>query len=201
MLVSSQPVIERSSSDSVHTHRVNFKRQGVIPISPQHLWQIQTGWVRTLTWDSDGNVTTLGIWGAGDIVGAPPSHIDPYQIICLSSVQAQILPGAVAWTTENLQDHIQQTETLLRLMHCKQLPQRLLLLLSWLSQRFGYYTTKGRLIKVQMTHQVMAETIGTSRVTVTKMLQKLEQEGAIQRYSKTILLPHSYPLDPSVRIE
>lgn len=192
MLVSSQPANGQSNGDSAKTHRVNFKREDIIPISAQHLWQIQTGWVRTLTWDSDGNITTLGLWGKGDIIGSPVSQVDPYQIICLSDVNAQIVPSSLVWTAEALQGHIQQTEALLQMMHCKQIPQRLLLLLTFLSQRFGYGTDQGRLIQIQMTHQVMAETIGTSRVTVTKILQKLEEDGLILRRNKKILLPQSH---------
>ena len=41
----------------------------------------------------------------------------------------------------------------------------------------------GRLIDLRLTHQDLAELLGTTRVTVTRSLIQLEQQGLIQRLS------------------
>jgi CRP-like cAMP-binding protein len=35
------------------------------------------------------------------------------------------------------------------------------------------------LIQLRLTHQELAETIGTTRVTVTRLMQSLEQQGSL----------------------
>lgn len=49
-------------------------------------------------------------------------------------------------------------------------------------------TSKGRLIDLRLTHQEMAETINTSRVTVTRLLQQFESEGMLQRHLRRLIL-------------
>jgi CRP-like cAMP-binding protein len=59
--------------------------------------------------------------------------------------------------------------------------QRLWLLLQWLSQKFGRAIDGGILIDFQITHQDIADTLGTTRITVTKILNQLERDGLILR--------------------
>ncbi|TVQ11438.1 MAG: Crp/Fnr family transcriptional regulator, partial [Leptolyngbya sp. DLM2.Bin27] len=71
-----------------------------------------------------------------------------------------------------------------------QVPQRLQQLLGWLALKFGRPTEQGRLIQLRLTHQDMADAIGTTRVTVTRLMQELERNGQIS-YSKKnyVILP------------
>jgi CRP-like cAMP-binding protein len=67
--------------------------------------------------------------------------------------------------------------------------QRLWLLLDSLANRFGYMVKQGKLIDLRLTHQELADTIGTSRITVTKLLNSFERASLISRYrNKTIIL-------------
>src|SRR4028118_488504 len=54
-------------------------------------------------------------------------------------------------------------------------------LLTWLAKRFGSEVEQGHLIDMILTHQDIAEIIGTSRVTVTRTLGHFEQQGLIDR--------------------
>ena len=72
--------------------------------------------------------------------------------------------------------HLHQMQALIR-MRQGNIPQRLELLLTWLGQKFGCPTEGGQLIQLRLTHQELAETIGTTRVTVTRLMQNLEQQG------------------------
>jgi hypothetical protein len=45
---------------------------------------------------------------------------------------------------------------------------------------------KGHLIDLRLTHQEIAEILGITRVTVTRLLREFEQQGAIAR------LPHKF---------
>jgi CRP-like cAMP-binding protein len=65
------------------------------------------------------------------------------------------------------------------------------LLLESLANRFGYVVKKGKLIDLRLTHQELADTIGTTRITVTKLLNSFEREDLISRHrNKSIILHH-----------
>jgi CRP-like cAMP-binding protein len=159
----------------------SFRRGDFLPLKSDLLWKLDRGFVRTISCDELGEITTLGIWGTGDIVGKPLSQIETYQIECLTSVQA--IPERLG--NQDLQCamtlHIHQVEELLSLMHCKHISLRLLKLLNFLAHKFGCKTHQGWLIELRLTHQILAEMIGTTRVTITRLLNQFEREGKLMR--------------------
>ncbi len=167
-----------------------FNRRQVI--SPQNdvLWRIERGAVRTLTWSEDEVLITLGYWVEGDIIGYPLSKIKPYQIECLTSVELTVLPPNLWHQDINaLLKHIQQTEQLLSIVHRKPIALRLWQFLLWLKEKFGREIEQGYLIDIHLTHQEIAEALNTTRVTVTRLLQKFEAQGTIKRDQRLIILP------------
>jgi CRP-like cAMP-binding protein len=154
----------------------HFQRRETIPPNPRTIWQIESGVVRTATWGLGESPISLGFWGRGDIIGAPLSRISPYQLDCLTDVTVRILPSDIPYPLEALVSHCQQTEELLRIMHICSIEQRLLKFLVWFGEKFGEETEEGQLIKVRLTHQEIAEMIGSTRVTVTRSLQKFQAE-------------------------
>jgi CRP-like cAMP-binding protein len=52
-----------------------FRRREILRLQPNQIWQIETGFVRTTTWTQSGDIHTLGIWGAGDIVSGSVKSI------------------------------------------------------------------------------------------------------------------------------
>jgi CRP-like cAMP-binding protein len=189
MLTQLQPSHNVTFLNSAHINQHSFKRRDMLPTPPHQLWQIEQGFVRTLTWETNGLIATLGIWGPGDVVGLPLTQVEPYEIVCLSEVKAKLLANPCHWPMETLLHHVQQTEALLQIVRGKHIRDRLRQLLCWLAQRFGYQTEQGQVTEPQMTHQEIAETLGTSRVTVTRLLKLLAQEGFVQRSRKRYLLP------------
>jgi CRP-like cAMP-binding protein len=161
-----------------------FTRKSHLPEYQNSLWQIDTGFVRTVTYLENGTTVALGLWGSGDIVGRTLSKLEPYQMECLTKVEARIIP-LEEWTysTETLLAHIQQAEELMVIRSYKKVETMLLKLLAWLSQRFGLEVEKGRLIDMRLTHEDLADMIGSTRVTVTRILGQFEQEGLIDRRS------------------
>ncbi|OUL29933.1 Crp/Fnr family transcriptional regulator [Nostoc sp. 106C] len=161
-----------------------FTRKSFLPEHQSLLWKIETGFVRTFTYLEDGTTVALGLWGPGDIVGKSLSRLEPYQIECLTKVEAKILP-LDEWEqpTQTLLTHIQQAEELMVIRSYKKVDTMLIKLLSWLSQKFGSEVEKGRLIDMRLTHEDLAEILGSTRVTITRVLGQFEQEGLIDRLS------------------
>lgn len=173
-----------------HSHQYSFKRGDFLPLQPDCLWRIASGCVRTLTWDEAGEVATLGVWGATDIVGQPLSQIENYYVQCLTNVKVDNIPFHSQDLQTAMVSHIQQLEELLNIIHCKPAALRLLKLLNWLACRFGQEVDQGWLIDLCLTHQTLAEIIGATRVTVTRLLNQYEQEGKLMRLRQHRILLH-----------
>ena len=166
-----------------------FGRHDLLPLRPDGLWQIERGAVRSLTWSEQGTATTLGYWGVKDVVGQPLSSIQPYQIECLTPVTASYIPVQQwAQVLEAIFRHIHQVEELLCIVRQEGVYNRLLQLLIWLSRKFGHPIEQGQLIDLRITHQDIAEVLGTTRVTVTRLISRFEQEGIIYRFKRHFIL-------------
>lgn len=175
--------------------RQKFSRRSPLSIKQHAFWKIETGIIRTFTWLEDGTAITTGLWGAGDVVGQALSTLDPYQIECLTSVEATLL------TLENdqihnewLLTHLQQAEALIVIRSYRRIDTILVKLLGWLAKRFGRLAETGNLIDLRLTHQDLAELIGITRVTVTRTLGQLEEQGLIERRSLHRILLKEYEL-------
>ncbi|ESA35765.1 camp-binding protein [Leptolyngbya sp. Heron Island J] len=156
-----------------------FKRREIIPLQKNTLWHFQTGAARLLTLSEEGAAITLGFWGAGDFAGQPLIGIQPCELECLMDVEAFRLHYEQCRELPQVtMDHLHQMQALIR-MRQGNIPQRLQLLLTWLGQKFGCPTEGGQLIQLRLTHQELAETVGTTRVTVTRLMQDLEQQGSL----------------------
>lgn len=159
-----------------------FARRSFLPLRHDSLWLIETGVVRTLTVLEDGTPVTSGLWSTGDIVGRVLSQADPYQIECVTPVEATlVLESNWYKATEAMILHIQRSQEFIEILHCRQAEATLLRLFSWLAKRFGQAVEQGQLIDLRLTHQDIADLIGLTRVTVTRLLNDFERQGIIQR--------------------
>ncbi len=171
-----------------------FARRSLLPLRQDSLWKIETGVVRTLTLLEDGTSVTLGLWGPDDVVGRVLSKADPYQIECLTPVEATLLPRS-SWhkATEAMIVHIQRSGELIEILHSRQAEFALLSLFAWLAKRFGQEVEQGQLIDLRLTDQDIAEIIGSTRVTVTRLLNAFEKQGIIQRMQRRFIVLHDQP--------
>jgi CRP-like cAMP-binding protein len=174
------------------------KRADLDPIRAD-LWQIEAGVVRAVICLEDGSLTTLGFWGAGDVVGtALLRQID--RLECLTPVMASPL---LAENCPNgaMLAHIHRLQELLVIRSGKRIEEMLLKLLIWLGDRFGDRHEAGLTLKVLLTHQDLAETLNTTRVTITRSMGQLERQGTIRHLANRRLFidksAHSFDLVPT----
>lgn len=162
--------------------RKHFKPRSFLPVLQNSLWKIETGVVRIVTWHEDGTLVTMSVWGSGDIIGKALSMVDPYQIECLTKVEVTLLPlDGLYQLTEVLLAHIQQAEELMIIRSYKTVETMLIKLLGWLAKKFGREVETGHLIDLRLTHQDIADLLNSTRVTITRVLTQLEEQGLIQR--------------------
>ncbi|MFM7886919.1 MAG: helix-turn-helix domain-containing protein, partial [Pseudanabaena sp.] len=60
-----------------------------------------------------------------------------------------------------------------------------------LTSRFGEEDRHGRLLGLQLTHQELAELIGSTRVTVTRIINDLEKAGVLSRKGRKLIFADS----------
>jgi CRP-like cAMP-binding protein len=161
----------------------HFHKRSNLDLQRAEMWKIESGIVRASTWLEDASSTTLGFWGAGDIVGNGIFQREDDRLECLTTVTASPL------LVENCADgvmlaYIKQLQELLLIRSCKRIEDMLLKLLIWLGKRFGERGEAGLILTAWLTHQDLADALSTSRVTITRSMSQLERQGAIHHLGK-----------------
>jgi CRP-like cAMP-binding protein len=78
--------------------------------------------------------------------------------------------------------HLKQLEEFTLIRSEKTVEVKLLSLSGWLSQKFaGENDQLGKSIDLRLTHQDLADIMGTPRVTITQLVAQLEIQGVIER--------------------
>lgn len=179
----------------IRCYQKSFLKGDFLSLEPDLLWRLEHGFIRSVIWNYDGQAATLGIWGPGDTLSKILSQPEDCDLECLTPVMMNGLPLPRISSTE-LQEatlsHLNQSQTLLKILHCRPMPLRFLKLLIWLADRFGHPVDQGLLLDLRLTHQTLAEIIGTTRVTITRMLGVFEREGKIEQLHQQRYLLNAY---------
>ncbi|HHP7230817.1 MAG TPA: Crp/Fnr family transcriptional regulator [Xenococcaceae cyanobacterium] len=167
----------------------HFSKDNLLPALEAYFWLIEEGAVKTYTWNKEGIITTMGYWGATDVVGQPLSCISPYEIKCLTEVSAVSIKLQDSESlSAAIYRHIQQTEELLHIIRSDRAYDKLKRFFIWLSDKFGQPVPQGKLIDLPLTHQELAEAISTTRVSITKLINQLETEKFIVRQRRSYIV-------------
>lgn len=162
-----------------------FYRGEAIPLLEQQIWVVDKGMVVLGTVYPDGTESIFGFVGPSGSFGLPLTVVAPYQAKALTSTQLMrfslaevecspalltaLLPGAL--------QRLRQTEAMLMLVGQRQVEDRLRQFLLLLKQEVGQPTSEGIRLNIRLTHQQIASILGTTRVTVTRILGELKRQG------------------------
>lgn len=161
-------------TDRRHLKQTCFKRHTLLSIDDGQLWRINNGMVRAITWDDQGQIAPLGFWGRDSIVGSQLNPMTPYAFECLNAVEVEPLVLDRHLLTQALLMHVHQSGELMRILHCRRVEVRLLQLIDWFAQNFGTRSRDRIYMELPLTHQQIAESIGSTRVTVTRLIRQFE---------------------------
>lgn len=156
-----------------------------IPMQPDEIWVVCRGVVQLGTLYDSGDESLLGLACPSMPFGLPLTLIRPYQAIALSDVDLMRLtqfevaasPVLAQGVFHHLARRLQQTEAILAMVGYRRVEDRLRHLILLLGQQVGQPCSDGVRLGVRLTHQQLANAIGTTRVTVTRLLAQLRQEG------------------------
>lgn len=93
---------------------------------------------------------------------------------------------------------LQRARTLavhLAIVHQRRVDRRLLMLFWHLADRWGHVTPEGVRVPLQVTHQVLADLVGSHRPAVTTALSQLHEAGLVTRRQDDWLLTGGAPAD------
>ena len=92
---------------------------------------------------------------------------------------------------QGLSSRILQTETMIETLTHRDMSSRLVSFLMVLCRDFGVAEEKGITIDLKLSHQAIAEAIGSTRVTITRLLGDLKESGllTIDRKKITVFDP------------
>ena len=169
-----------------------FMPSQALPESQNLVWLIQGGIVRTQCLNEEGFYTTLGYWKAGEVIGRLLLMNEYCQAVCVTKVIAQCVSiDDTSNLTAALISQLKDTQKLLTIQSMKRVCQRCQHAFLWLATRFGQNTDSGTLINLPMTHDAIADLIGTSRVSITRLMNELSDKGILFRDKRLYTLTES----------
>ncbi len=172
-----------------------------IPLQPDEVLIVCRGIVQLFTIQPDGGETLLGLAGPSMPLGLPLTVVHPYWAIALTDVDVLTLPMAeiesssvlMAGIYRHLTLRLQQTEAWLALAGKRLVVDRLQQFLVMLAQDFGQVEPQGVRIPMRLTHYQLATALGTTRVTITRLLKDLKDQGWLRLDQRHLVLQ----VDPS----
>jgi CRP-like cAMP-binding protein len=158
-----------------------------ITMQSHEVFIVCRGVVQLSTLYPNGDEGIIGLMCPSMPFGHPLSQLTPYEAIALTDVvlmQVHIMeieqsPRLAQSLFRELMRRLQQTEILLAIAGHRRVDDRLRQLLDMLRQEMGQVTPQGTRLMVRLTHQQIAGLIGTTRVTVTRLLREFRDEGWI----------------------
>lgn len=188
MPLSERLIPEASKISNREGQRLHFYHRGEkIPILTQGIWQVYRGWVQLETTQTNGEEVLLGWARPSTFFGHWLTRLELYEAKALSDIylrwfflsEVENSPPLNRLVLTNVSQRLRQTEALLAIAGQRRVEDRLHQLLLLLKEEVGQPVAEGTRLQVRLTHQNIASAIGTTRVTITRLLGKLQRYGYI----------------------
>jgi CRP-like cAMP-binding protein len=159
-----------------------------VPLLRDHIWLVVRGMVKLHSITVHGDELILGLAGPNEPFGEPLTHAEHCQastlcdsdLLCLSLDEIQATPQLSIAVVRALATRMRQCEALMSLLGMRRVEDRLRGFLELLAEEYGQPCEQGLQLNLRLTHQDLANALSTTRVTVTRMLGLLRDEGWLQ---------------------
>jgi PAS domain S-box-containing protein len=183
-----ESALDCSDYDPFKDRSIHYYSKGeIISLEPSKIWLVASGVAKLTTLSDRGEEMLIGLVRDSMIFGSSLTALQTYQAIALSKVQLVSIPLTEIAQTPRLaqfllpllEQRLRQTESFLSIYGQLRVENRLSHFLSLLKQEIGQPVEEGTRLCVRLTHHDFASVCCTTRVTVTRLLGKLQQEGKI----------------------
>lgn len=180
--------LEKSDYNPCHDRPLRYFSKGdLIPLEPQAIWLISSGVVKLTTLSDRGEEMLIGIANETMVFGASLTALQTYQATALTDVRIALIslseipqsPSLSQALLPMMTQRLRQTESFLSIYGQIRVEDRFNRLLMLLKQEIGQSINNGVRLQVRLTHQDFASACCTTRVTITRLLGKLQQQGKI----------------------
>jgi CRP-like cAMP-binding protein len=167
---------------------VHLGAGSTVPLLKNNIWLVVRGMVKLGSLTIHGDELLLGLAGPSEPFGDPLSGVEAHEAITLCECDLLCLPCseiredpalAVAMLQAVAVRH-RQSQALLALMGLRRVEERVRGFLELLAHEYGQPCEQGLRLNLRLTHQEVASAVGTTRVTVTRVIGLLRQEGWLQ---------------------
>ncbi|MGF2037558.1 MAG: PAS domain S-box protein [Nostoc sp. CmiVER01] len=164
-----------------------YSKGETIPLNPLVILYVCQGLVKLSTYCETGEEVLTGLATAEMVFGSSLTSLNIYQATALSDVELVSIYAAEIAASPNLShillpkinQRLRQTESFLVICGRRRVQERLHHLLQLLKREVGETVPEGTRLSVRFTHEDIASACCTTRVTITRLIGKLQEEGVI----------------------
>jgi PAS domain S-box-containing protein len=192
--------LTQNSTELIQNRPVYKHPKGeTIPLNTSVIWYVCRGWVKLSTFSETGEEVLLGLAKTEMVFGSNMTSLSIYQATALSDVELvpiyvselALTPALSHILLPKITQRLQQTESFLAISRKQLVEDRLQHLLELLKQEVGEPVDNGTCLSVRFTHEEIASACCTTRVTITRLLSKLQQQDLICfNAKKHIIIKH-----------
>lgn len=168
--------------------RYIYHKGETISLKPQIIWIVCQGVIKLSTVSESGDEIIVGLVGESMPFSSSMTSLPIYEATVVSEAAELISISCTEIAASSqlsqrlfplLNQRLQQTDFLLAMAGKRQITDRLHCFLDWLKAKFGQPTSDGIRLTVRLTHQDFANACCTTRVTITRLFNQLQQQGTI----------------------
>lgn len=183
------------------TSLVQMTTGSSVPLLRNHLWLVVRGMVKLSCVTIHGDDVLLGLAGPNELFGESLAGADAYEattlcecdLLCLSFAELEKQPSLAPALIKAVSQRQRQSQALLALMGLKRVEDRVRGFLELLALDYGVPCGAGLRLTPKLTHQEIASALGTTRVTVTRIIGQLKDLGWLSLDSQRSIILSPLP--------
>ena len=167
---------------------VHLQAGSRVPLLKKSVWLVVRGMVKLSAISVQGDELLLGLAGPNEPFGDPLSNVEVYEattlcesdLLCLTCDEIAASPHLAMALLQGMGVRYRQSEAMLGLLGLRRIENRVRGFLELLANDYGQPCDQGLRLNIKLTHQELASALSTTRVTVTRVLGSLKDEGWLQ---------------------
>ncbi len=156
-----------------------------VPMLRKSVWLVVRGMVKLTALSIHGDEMLLGLAGPNEPFGDPLSNVEAYEattlcdsdLLCLTCEEISREPHLAMALLQGMGARYRQSEAMLALLGLRLVEDRVRGFLELLANDYGQPCEQGLRLNIKLTHQELASALSTTRVTVTRVLGMLRDQG------------------------
>ncbi len=166
-------------------NQVHLTAGSVVPLIKNSVWVVTTGMVKLGAVTEQGDELLLGLVGPQEPFGEPLSMVEAYEaftltdcdLTCFTLDEIARSPELSMAMVNAVSARLRQADCMLALLGLRRVEDRVRGFLELIAQEYGEACDQGLRVGLRLTHQEIASALSTTRVTVTRVIGQLKDQG------------------------